>query len=228
MNPLLQSIAMNKEGVRLLNLGDTSGAIAVFQHAVAVMRNVAAAHAENPCELFDNLASEEMRTSFPRRDQRPQDLVGLQSDVCYIYNRPLVIPTVAHIKNQEDLDSFVQISSSFIIFNFALVCHQYGKIHGDEASLKRAGCLYNLTVKSLANGVGCDQAHFALQCLALNNLAQLHYDQCDFRKSQSCLEIMYDMVIRTNCLDSYLSDEETEELMLNLVHMQAPVAACAA
>jgi hypothetical protein len=39
---------------------------------------------------------------------------------------------------------------------------------------------------------------------------------------------MYDMVIRTNCLDAYLSDEESEELMLNMVHMQAPVAACAA
>jgi hypothetical protein len=228
MNPLLQAIAMNKEGVQLLNLGDTSGAIVVFQHAVAVMRNLAAAHAENPCELFDYFASEEMRTSFPRRDQRPQDLVGLQSDVCYIYNRPLVIPTNVQFKNQEDLDSFVLISSTFVIFNFALACHQYGKIHGDENSLKRASCLYNLTIKSLANGDGCDEAQFALQCLALNNLAQLHYDQCDFHKSQSCLEIMYDMVIRTNCLDAYLSDEETEELMLNMVHMQAPVAACAA
>jgi hypothetical protein len=148
--------------------------------------------------------------------------------VCYIYDRPLLIPTVPRFQTQDDLDVFVLTTSTYIIFNFALACHQFGKVYGDEDALKRAGCLYNLTIKSLANDDHATPVHVALQCLALNNLAQLHYDHCDFVKSQGCLEIMYDLVIRTDCLDKYLNDNETEELMLNMVHMQPPIAASAA
>jgi hypothetical protein len=73
-----------------------------------------------------------------------------------------------------------------------------------------------------------------LQCLILNNLAHVHHEQCTYDDSEWCLASMETIVMQTGCLDDaerislYLHEHEVEELKLNLVFSQPPVAAHAA
>lgn len=225
MNPLQEAIMINNEGVRLLSYGNISCALHSFQNAVTMMKEVAVAQAEKPRAIPPNDSS---CSRFEPAPERPGNLVGLQNEACYIYDRPLLIPTDFNIATLEEQDSFMLMSSTFVIFNFALACHQFGKISGNEVHLLRAGQLYELTLKILSSAERDHAMHSVLQCLALNNLAQLHYDQCDYQKSQSYMESMFDLVMTTDCLDTHLSEKEVEELMLNLVHMQPPTVAPAA
>jgi hypothetical protein len=237
MSSLYEAASLNAEGVRLLGLGHTADALPKLQSAVALMKEVAVEHAENPLEF--------LRTLRRRNDQsrlRPASdedcsfgsglLSGLKSDVCYIYNRPLLIPstTLTTTPSREEVDEFILTASTFLIFNFALACHQHGMTSRSEEYLSRAAALYRLTLKSLASSDESVQnpMHTILQCLALNNLANLHFDRCDYAKSQSCLKYMYDIIMTTDCLDTHLSGKEMEELMLNMIHMQPPLVAHAA
>lgn len=235
MNLLEDAIGENKEGIRLLRSGNSADALVTFQNAVALMEEAAVEHAENPCEI--------LRTYRQRNDQacslhaqeqlseqrRPDCLPGLQNDVCYVYNRPFLITTPPVVTYREDLDAFVVRASTFLIFNFALACHQHGTATRSEEYLVRAAGLYRLALKSLSTVESTDDSMFpVLQCLSLNNLANLHFDRCDFRKSQGCLDLMHSILMSTDGLEVYLNDKEIEELMLNMVHMQPPAVAHAA
>ena len=224
MNPLEKAIMINNEGVHRLNFGNISGALHAFQSAVVVMKEAAVSHAEYPA-----LPNDRNDCSLWGVEPRPGNLVGLQNEHCYVFTRPLLIPTDVKISTPEELDSFVLTSSAIVIFNFALASHQFGNISGQQAPLRRAGRLYDLTLKILVRGENhYHHMHAILQCLALNNLAQLCYDQCDYAKSQTCIETMYDLVATTDCLDSHLNEHEAAEIMLNIVHLQPPTVARAA
>lgn len=132
------------------------------------------------------------------------------------------------IYSRDDVDSIVLTSSTSIIFNLALACHQYGKITGQELPLAKAGHLYSLIVNILDGEDRNNKTHGALQCLALNNLAQLHYEHCDNKKSASCMASMYDLLKFTDYLEAYLDEDEADEIRLNLVHLHPPSAAHAA
>ena len=67
-----------------------------------------------------------------------------------------------------------------------------------------------------------------LECLAFNNLAQLHYEYCNYQASQYYLDSMYAILKTINHLDAYLEENELEEIMLNLVYLKSPTVAKAA
>jgi hypothetical protein len=238
MSSLYEAAALNTEGVRLLGLGNTADALPKLQSAVAFMKEVAVEHAENPHEFLRTLRRNDQSLRPSTATHMEEDwsfgsgiLSSLKSDVCYIYNRPLLLPstTLRTTRSREDVDEFILTASTFLIFNFALACHQHGMTSRSEEYLSRAAALYRLTLKSLASTEGSIQPiHTILQCLALNNLANLHFDRCDYAKSQACLSLMCDIIMTTDCLDTHLSGKEMEELMLNTIHMQPPLVAHAA
>jgi hypothetical protein len=220
--PLQQAIMHNNEGVHHLNCGNISGALLAFQSAISFMKEATACHADKPRSILhiDWVFS---------REQQPGALDGLQSEHGYVYDRPILIPTDLGIFTSHELYSVVLTSGSFIIFNFALACQYDGKITGNKVPLQKARQLYELVLKMLTSEESnCNNCCVVLQCLVLNNLAQLHHDQCNYRKSQSCMQSLYDHIITTNCLDIYLDATEAEEIMLNLVHLRPPTVAGAA
>lgn len=112
------------------------------------------------------------------------------------------------------------------------VSHQLGNISGRTVPLLRASQLYSLVLKTLATTSKTDSSEddsrALLQCLVLNNLAQLQHDQCDYLRSQYYLERMRNLVATTVCLQDYLNDTEADEIMLNLMCVRPPSAAHAA
>jgi hypothetical protein len=146
-----------------------------------------------------------------------------------VYDRPLLLPTDVTIKSQDEVESIILTASTSIIFNLALSCHQQGTITGNEILLKKAARLYALVVRILDNADSDDEVHYVLKCLALNNGAQLHYEQCDYDLSQICMEEMFHLLMQTDCLlDDFLEADEADQVRLNMLHLQLPSVARAA
>lgn len=218
---------INNVGVNHLRNGNISRASHAFQSAIVIILEAATSITEqiqtnilqnnhNDCSLFS-------------LEQRPVTLTGLHNEHCYVYNRPLIVQADLNMLSHEDLDSFVLTFSTVVVFNFALACHQQGNISGAEVSLLKAGQMYSMALQILASKeINNNDCHAVLQCLALNNLAQLHYDRCDYQKSQSCMSTVLDIVTTTICLSDHLDEKESEEIMMNLLYMQPPTAAHAA
>lgn len=169
--------------------------------------------------------------------QRPLScalLDGLNNGISYIYNRPLLIPSDIVIQSIEHMNSVVVTASTYIIFNFALTCHAVGKHTGKESYVTRAMRLYELTLKVLdtaqssSNSPSVHEMHSVLECLALNNLAQMHYELCDYQSSQFYMDYMHSLLMTIKRMDEYLEEKELEEIMLNLVYLQSPTVAKAA
>ena len=234
MNSLQQAIAINNEGVQLLNSGSITDALRVLQSAVVVMKEASQVFADSakalPPSAVASLTHNDC-SQFCLDQGTGCTLVGLQNDNCYVYDRPLLIPTDLKISTQEDLHSAILISSTWIVFNFALALHQLGMISGKDAPLRRAVGLYDLTLRMLCRSDIDESMNAVLRCLALNNLAQLQYEYCEYEKSKYCTDCMYDLAVSTGCLDSscsYLSESDIDEIKWNLVHLHPPTVAKAA
>lgn len=225
MNAMHEAVMVSNQGARLLSFGNIEGALKSFQHAVITMKNFTHQNG-GPPKAFDMVA-----LSASPIEGTPETRV--QEGVCYVYDRPLLIPTDLNANTQHELDSLVRTVSTYVIFNFALAFHQLGRISGQDAPLRQAAELYNTSFKILSRCCGDDnlnsKMNATLQCLVLNNLAHLHYDHCEYEKSRSCMDCMYDLIMFTECLDSssfcFLESKEIEEISLNLMYMKPPMAA---
>lgn len=236
MNTLNDAIMLNNEGARLLAMGNSTEALHLMQNAVHAMKDLPQSSAD-PSNLFATQHNTSKHPCAAREMQLKKEHHHVEIDgLLYVYNRPLIIPTNTTIVMSEDMDSFVEVVSTYLIFNFALACHQFGKISGKDVPLKRAMELYDLFIRTVsrlsANTRRNDvrQNYATLQCLVLSNLGQLYYDQCDYNDSQYCMDCMVDMIESTSCLNDteYLTTLETEELLLNPVYLQIPTGASAA
>ena len=234
MNPLRQAVLLNNAGVRLLDHGNLDHALHSFQCAVSSIKvATTAATFEKPLELFAPPKDDSHRfktTTTPQEDVTLR-LDGLKNGVSYIYNRPLLIPTDFSIQSIEQLNSVILSASTYIVFNFALACHLCGKTSGREDYLFRAARLYELTLKVLGSAEATrDRSSMLaiLECLTLNNLAQMYYEQCDYKTCQIYMDAMHDLFMTADRLDTFLDAHEMEEIMLNLVYLQSPPVAKAA
>jgi hypothetical protein len=99
----------------------------------------------------------------------------------------------------------------------ALVFHHDGRL-GREQSLKTAALLYGMAVQLLARSTMPDDISATiLTLLALNNKAQIHYDQCEYIQSIECMIIVSDIIL-----------DSAQGLMMNIILMNVPTAAPAA
>jgi hypothetical protein len=219
------AIRFNNEGARLLESGDIVSAVNVFRRAVEALQNGA---------LASDLGCDNQKQSLETNDLPREPQNSVQNAQLYVYCRPLWIPSSLDFNH-----GTFSIVSTYILFNMALACHCFGLESGRQEPLDRAVELYQLVLRtsgdtlpsSTSNGIA---ASSLLQCLALNNLAHLHYEQCEYSFCDQCLGSMESIIWQTNCLDHsaieahHLSAYEVEEIMLNMVFVQPPVAAHAA
>jgi hypothetical protein len=222
----------NNQGAHLLKVENLLDAIRTFRQGMEILQSEVAIH-----DFADDNQIQE-KESMQERD--------LCSDgQFFVYSHPLWLPTnlldVVASMHTEPAGLVTAMVSTHLIFNLALSCHLLGHETGCSGPLDRALELYHIVLLSSGHPMlqsmgyvdGIMSSPF-LQCLILNNLAHLHHDQCNYDDSEWCLASMETLVMNTGCLDDaerislHLNEHEVEELKLNLVFSQPPVAAHAA
>ena len=232
MNPLQQAAAINNESIFLLEAENLSGAIHALQRAIVVVKDGSTPEvvAVKPSEGHNNDSTvKSCNLPFCVRQCRLK-LRGLQNGLFYVYDRPFLIATNLTPSTQEDHDAIILLFSTHILFNFALAWHQLGAISGRGPPLRRAGELYEFILKILRSSASNnnDTAYAVLKCLVLNNLAHIHYERCQYEESKSCMDGMFALALKTECLESYLQPVEISEILLNIIHVRPPTIARAA
>jgi hypothetical protein len=239
MDPLNNASALNNWGVNLLEFNDTVCAIDTFQRAVHMMKHFTDSVVTIQLDLdFDqpsmlpSLRRPSTGTavsSFQLRTGTKLDCLG--KGVYYTYDRPILLPTDNKISTPEEFNSNMVVSGAILVFNFGMACHQLGTQSGQEASLRQAVRIYELTLNMLHQTGIHESYSMVLMCLALNNLANIHSDLCDYESCESCLECVRDLLMDDANIDSFalefIDESDWTELKLNLMYAQNGSAAAA-
>jgi hypothetical protein len=143
-----------------------------------------------------------------------------------VFTRPLPLT----VQSCEDESTIIMASSS-LLFNLGLTCHS---LYADQRTISasRVAKCYNLALTITCRFTSNNGINAVLRCLILNNLAHLHFEECDYAKSHYSLQRMQALV-RTGCLDGssashYPMKHDVDELKLNLLCLKKPTAARAA
>jgi hypothetical protein len=228
MNLLFQAITSNNDGVRLIERGQGLNGLAAFQQSLTSM------HTFNQCLATDG-------TSTANHQCTGVDLVQhLAEDACterrtsghmYVYTLPFALltgendnPSSCRVASE----SMLSTVSMAVLFNIAVVTHTRGSQTGNLLVQHHAIRIYEMILHIEQIGGNDENANHLLQCLALNNMAQLHYECSEFEKSFHCLELVDDLLHTNDCLDDYLDEFEASEIRANVFHRRVPNEACAA
>jgi len=216
MSSFLSSQAIvNNEAVCGLVNGDASGAIKGFQHAIAIVKSTA--------EQRDCWPNKQQESSAgPAFHPSEHALQGLQDGKLFVFDRPLFL---SH--GGDDSEETLELTSAILMFNFALATHQLGKLTSNSRMLLQSKHLYDLTLRCCSNKYG--EAALVLQCLALNNLAHILHEECDYSSSKLYMHRLA-TITDDECLlllTFYVAPQEVEEILLNLLQKE-PAAAQAA
>jgi hypothetical protein len=251
-NQLGQAVAMNNQGAQYLMSGSPLESIRWIRRAMQILRSVHQGepdvHRQENTVLLPAqlpLAVTPSWTSFrwsavAMNDDNVAEENGygpmLQNDIYFIYSRPIVLPVWWTLASFGDLESLALAFSVYLIFNLALACHYFGIVSGADGPLRQAMRLYQVFLKPSSSCI-VDLSHHGvmdgalLQCLALNNLAYLHFEYCEFDECDHCLQDMGRLTVQTGCLDdddTCLSRHEAGEIKINGLILQRPVVARAA
>jgi hypothetical protein len=217
MNSIKYACSFNNQGVDLLVSGDYSKAMKAFQIALGLLK--AAPEAETTSILCDDASA-----SWPFCEST-STVPALQGLPCYVYDHGIMISDNINADTGEKLSLYIAI----VLFNSALASHSEGTALGREKSLMKASVLYGLVVTFLTRCIMLeDTSTTILTLLALNNNAQIHYDQCEYVHSADCIKQISNIMGSARGLHSALSHEDIDGLVLNAMCMITPTAAHAA
>jgi hypothetical protein len=222
MNSIKYACSLNNQGVDLLLSGESSRAMKAFQSTLSLLK---AAHEANTtsCIIELNISFDDASLPFCESTSTIPALQGLP---CYVYDHGILLSDNVNADTDETLSLYIAI----VLFNSALASHSEGTALGRDKSLMKASVLYSLVVKFLNSRTMLDDTSTAiLTLLALNNKAQIHYDQCEYVHSVDCMnQISKIMGSRVGGLHSALNRKDINGLMLNVMLLIAPTAAQAA
>ena len=237
---LSHAVAFNNEAIELLRSGMFSESVTAFQSALSATNKAA----NLSISLTMKPGNDEVgMLSFVCFSQSAPTLSQLPMEQGYVFDRPLsfsargalpVEGTASHSDGENNFD--VTVTSTVIMFNFALLCHQLGKTQGNTTLLNKAKLLYTLILQCMvlqeptivlqeeSHSLDEDETKVVLQCLVLNNLALLQYEGCDYKGSRQSVDQLYKFLTppRTFSCATFLGEEATREIILNLVYMKSP------
>jgi hypothetical protein len=218
MNSIKYACSLNNQGVDLLLSGESSRAIRVFQSAAGLLKKAFHEAETSSCTGMDQ-SFDDASLPFCESTSTVSGLRGLH---CYVYDHGIMIPGYANGESEVMISLYIAI----VLFNLALVSHCEGTALGRPKLLKKASVLYRLVVQLLTR---CTiPSATILTLLALNNKAQIHYDQCDYIKSVDCMKYVSKIMGGVRGLHSALKHEDVEGLLLNVMLLSTPLAAQAA
>jgi hypothetical protein len=207
MELLQEAIRNNQQGLHLLRERKVTNALTAFETSLMILREAVKGKSEWTNQQIPCAGCQDCPHELLQLD----NCVGLQSDVCYIFDRPLLVPLHPMIRTSEEFDQFVRWASSAILFNYALTCHWYATLSGRDICFAKALHLYNLALKmvqSVARDGARPTAYALVECATLNNLAHIHYQQCAFQHSTHCIGILRERLMEATGLSEYLSAVE--------------------
>jgi hypothetical protein len=223
MNSIKYACSLNNQGVDLLVSGESSRAMEVFQSAVGLLTKAVNDVAETTsCTKVDQFCDD---ASLPYCEST-STVSGLQDLHCYVYNHGIMIAP-GNVNGETEV--MLSICIAIVLFNLALVSHCEGTALGGDKLLKKASVLYSLVVQLLSrSAMPMDASTSILTVLALNNKAQIHYDQCEYVQSVDCMQNISTIMGGCRGLHSALSHEDIQGLQLNVMLLGIPSGAQAA
>jgi hypothetical protein len=217
MDLLQITCQLNNDGVALLLSGNLKGALQTLQSALSFMKQLA-----NAEDVHDVSPHQQMQVRVPFKES-PKDICDSANQYCFVYNRPLFLETVA---NRAELETLLPIYSSVVIFNLAMAYHQSACY--ERKSMKRASMLYKMCAQLLQTSTLQSLATTTLLLLALNNRAQIHYDECDYVQSRNCFDMLSQILSKNQDVTMILSETVVQGMILNTMLLEPPMAAQAA
>jgi hypothetical protein len=224
MNSIKYACSLNNQGVDLLVKGESSRAMKVLQSAVGLITTaVNKTGTTSSCTKMDQFCDEDASLPFY---ESTSTVSGLQDLHCYVYNHGIMI---APDNVNGETEVMLSIKTAVVIFNLALASHCEGTALGRDKLLKKASVLYSLVVRLLSRcAMPMDASTTILTVLALNNQAQILYDQCEYVQSVDCMQNMSTIMGGCRGLHSALNPEDIQGLQLNVMLLSIPSGAQAA
>lgn len=228
----LRDIAtLNNEGAHHLKEGDFSSAMEVFATGFAFMYSVTQRFVDyTTFEKHHQSRNESIvpaisLSSYVLQLRKNAQLEALpQQGHFFVGDKPLMLCL-------DESDIFTV--TTFLQFNLGLAFHQLGLRSGSGVLLRHAFEAYDRTLFILCNYTVDRKKYGVIMCLAVNNLAHLHYEFCEFEASRSCIDCLNYLIMAVGCLDDvavlrHLSPNECDQLKLNVLHAKLPFSAAAA
>jgi hypothetical protein len=217
MNSTKNACSLNNQGVDLLVLGESSRAMKVFQSALSLLQKAADEAETTSCTEMNTSACEGASLPFCESASTVSGLQGLR---CYVYDHGIMI--------SDNTGETTYLYIAIVLFNLALASHSEGTALGREKSLTKASLLYGLVAQLLSRCKILENAFTAiLTLLALDNRAQMHYDQCVYIQSADCMKTISKFTGNVRVLHSALNQEAVQGLLLNVM-LRTPTATRAA
>jgi hypothetical protein len=221
MNSIKYACSQNNQGVDLLVSGESSRAITVFQSAVGLLQKAVYGAETTSCTEMDQSCND---ASLPFCETT-STVSGLQNLHYYVYDHGIMISD--NVNGETGV--MISLYTAIVLFNLALASHCQGIALGRDKLLKKASVHYSLVVQLLTSyTMPKDACTTILTLLALNNQAQIHYDQCEYAQSVGCMTSISTIMGGCRGLHLALNHEVIEGLKLNLMLISTPSAAQAA
>jgi hypothetical protein len=226
MNAIKYACSLNNHGVNLLVSGESATAIKACQSALCLLKKASFNQAETTSSTEMKIsACDDASLPFCESTSTVSGLQGLHG---YVYDHGIMIP--GNMVNGE-AETEVMIYIAIVLFNLALASHWEGTATalGRDKLLLKASVLYSLVVQLLNRKIMPEDASTnILTLLALNNKAQIHYDQCEYVQSVDCMKNISKIMDSSSGLHSTLSHLDIWGLLLNVMFLSTPTAARAA
>jgi hypothetical protein len=224
MNSIKYACSLNNQGVDLLLSGESARAIKALQSALCVLKRVSVKEAETTSCTEAKASCDDASLPFCESASIISGLQGLHG---YVYDHGIML-SGGNISN-EKTESIISLYIAIALFNLALAFHSQGTALGRERFLKRASLLYGLAMQLLTRCIlPKDKSTTILTLLALNNKAQIHYDQCEYVQSIDCMKNVSKIMGSGGGLASTLRHEDVWGLLFNVMVLSTPAAAHAA
>jgi hypothetical protein len=223
MNSIKYACSLNNQGVDLLLSGESARAIKAFQSAICLLKRASVTEAETFSCTEINSSCDDAPLPF---SESISTVSGLQGLLGYVYDHGIMISgNISNAKTEATISLYIAV----VLFNLALASHSQGTALGRERLLKRASLLYSLAVQLLTRYIMPeDKSTTILTLLALNNKAQIHYDQCEYVQSIDCMKNVSKIIGSGRGLTSTLRHEDVWALLFNVMLLSTPAAAHAA
>jgi tetratricopeptide (TPR) repeat protein len=199
-----EACRLNNDGARFLAKQDARNAVKSLKSALLVMSRLLAQ--ELPTEGLTSAVSP--RCSFV-------DVPGLD-DAFYVFHRAFLLDW------SQSMGTDLCFSNAAIVFNLALAFHQSGKAGCREDQLRRAAHFYGLAISLVANPSSIPGG---LVFVALNNLAQIHYELLlEYDEALQLLDRAHELAgeIFDASAEACFGIDPFDEILLNIKCIQAP------
>jgi hypothetical protein len=222
MSLIQYACSLNNQGVDLLVAGESSRAVKAFQSALDLLKTALHEAEKNTCTAMDQSGNDVLLPFC----ESTSTVTGFQGLYGYVYDHGIMIPGNG---SNEASEATIAFFIAIVLFNLALTSHCQGTVLGRAKLLRKASVLYSLVVQLLTTCTMPENAATTnLTLLALNNKAQIHYDQCEYVESIDCMKNVSKFICIGCGSHSALSHEALEGLLLNVMLTSTPSAAQAA